>query len=236
MKRTQAFLLAFSISLLALSAKAQREFGVASSAVQHSPYSITQELEHEQTLSDGTHIDTKTERHLYRDSYGRTRFEITPPATQENGPAIIDIQDPVSNKGYMLNVHQKTADVIKDIRPDFNNLPVQPPSPPPNAPPQNARPQMSHEDLGTQTIAGLLAKGTRTTITIPTGQQGNDRPIVTVRETWTSADLPVPVYSKTSDPRNGDTITRLISIDRSEPDPSLFQVPPDYVVREPNQR
>jgi hypothetical protein len=36
--------------------------------------------------------------------------------------------------------------------------------------------------------------------------------------------------TKHSDPRTGDNTYRLTNINRAEPDPSLFQVPPDYTV------
>jgi hypothetical protein len=69
------------------------------------------------------------------------------------------------------------------------------------------------------------------TRTIPAGQIGNSQPIETVHETWMSDDLKVPVLVKTTDPRTGTTTTQLTNINRSEPDPALFQVPSDYTVR-----
>jgi hypothetical protein len=88
------------------------------------------------------------------------------------------------------------------------------------------------ESLGTQTIEGVRAEGSRTTFTIPAGKIGNERPIVTVSERWYSPELQVVVMSKTSDPRVGETTYRLANITRAEPDPSLFQVPPDYTIKE----
>jgi len=42
------------------------------------------------------------------------------------------------------------------------------------------------------------------------------------------------LFRKTSDPRSGDEIAASYDIVRSEPDPSLFQVPSDYqIVDEP---
>jgi len=38
------------------------------------------------------------------------------------------------------------------------------------------------------------------------------------------------VLSKSTDPRSGEHVTRLTHIDRSEPDPALFQVPPGCTV------
>ena len=86
------------------------------------------------------------------------------------------------------------------------------------------------EDLGTQTVNGVQATGTRITRTIPAGAMGNAQPIQVVRETWVSTDLQVPVMVKTSDPRFGATTTQLINITRAEPDASLFQTPADYTV------
>lgn len=88
------------------------------------------------------------------------------------------------------------------------------------------------ESLGTQTIEGVTAEGTRVTTTIPAGQIGNERDIVTIDERWYSKDLQVLVQSKHSDPRFGETTYRLTNINRSEPSPSLFQVPSDYTVKE----
>jgi len=33
-----------------------------------------------------------------------------------------------------------------------------------------------------------------------------------------------------SDPRSGETITKLQNVSRAQPDPSLFQPPPDYQI------
>jgi hypothetical protein len=75
-----------------------------------------------------------------------------------------------------------------------------------------------------------MAEGRRTTTTYPVGFQGNDRPIVSINETWMSTDLRLMVLSKTSDPRQGENTTKLINISRIEPDPLLFMPPLDYSV------
>jgi hypothetical protein len=93
-----------------------------------------------------------------------------------------------------------------------------------------ARPETTTEKLASQTIEGVLVEGTRYTTTWPVGAQGNDRPIARTNETWMSPELKVVVLSKTSDPRSGEQTQKLINIDRSEPDPSLFQPPPDYAI------
>lgn len=86
------------------------------------------------------------------------------------------------------------------------------------------------EDLGSQTMEGILVNGVRSTRTIPAGEIGNDRPITIVTEVWTSPDLKTVVYSKRSDPRMGDVTFRLSNLVRTEPDPTLFTIPPDFKI------
>jgi hypothetical protein len=92
--------------------------------------------------------------------------------------------------------------------------------------------ETTKSDLGTQTIEGVPARGTRVTRTIPAGQIGNLQPIVITTESWYSPDLKVLVMSKSNDPRMGETTYKLTNIQRSEPAPSLFQPPDDYIVRD----
>ncbi|HEV8130655.1 MAG TPA: hypothetical protein VGQ81_05360 [Acidobacteriota bacterium] len=86
------------------------------------------------------------------------------------------------------------------------------------------------ETLGKQVIEGLEAEGTRTVLTIPAGEIGNERAIEIVDERWYSPELQMVVMSKHSDPRMGEDTYRVTNIKRAEPDPSLFQVPSDYNV------
>jgi hypothetical protein len=90
--------------------------------------------------------------------------------------------------------------------------------------------QVDTEDLGTQTIEGVIVTGTRTTKTIPAGRIGNEKPISIVIEVWTSPELKTVVMSKRSDPRMGEQTFRLTNIVRAEPDASLFTVPADFKV------
>lgn len=86
------------------------------------------------------------------------------------------------------------------------------------------------EELGKQTIEGVEAEGTRTTITIPAGEIGNERPIEIVSERWYSPELQLIVMSRHSDPRTGETTYKLTNINRAEPAKSLFEVPPGYTL------
>jgi hypothetical protein len=90
--------------------------------------------------------------------------------------------------------------------------------------------QGNTEDLGSQSMEGVLVNGIRMTHTIPAGQIGNDLPITIVTEVWTSPDLKTVVYSKRSDPRMGEQTFRLTNIVRTEPSASLFTVPADFKI------
>jgi hypothetical protein len=92
--------------------------------------------------------------------------------------------------------------------------------------------QINMEDLGTQTMEGVVVTGERSTRTIAAGQIGNEKPIEIVTEIWTSPELKTVVMSKRSDPRMGEQTFRLTNIVRTEPDAALFTVPGDFRIVE----
>jgi hypothetical protein len=86
------------------------------------------------------------------------------------------------------------------------------------------------EDLGTQTIQGVVARGTRTTHTIPIGAIGNDAPLVRTMEVWTAQPLGLAVRQVTDDPRMGKRTRELTELSQSEPDAATFQPPEGYEI------
>ncbi len=199
-------------------------------AVMGAPYSGEQIQEQVQTLSDGTHI---TQMHMnikvYRDSQGRTRTErpLVMLPNAEGSPLLVEIADPVAGVRYTLDTQNKIAHRVMA-------QPLGAPAPPGGT--VVARQGQFHahnyteEKLPPQTIEGVLAEGTRRTTVVPEGTEGNDRPFVITEETWTSPDLKIVVLSKTDDPPRGETTMKLTNISRNEPEPGLFQPPPDYQV------
>ena len=178
-----------------------------------------------------------------------------------NAPHLVFIQDPVAQANYTLNLTDKTAQkmptspalagpgapggpVTMKVESGAAPLLALPDAMPgPVGVPAGqvffqkhvvtAGPgEVSIEDLGTQTMEGLLVTGTRTTHTIPAGEIGNERPISIVTEVWTSPDLKTIIYSKRSDPRMGEQTFRLTNVVRAEPDAALFLVPPDFKITE----
>jgi TonB family protein len=100
-----------------------------------------------------------------------------------------------------------------------------------DGPARIARPKPVTESLGKQIIEGVEAEGTRTTITLPAGMMGNERPINIVSERWYSPELQTVLMTRHSDPRFGETSYRLTNINRSEPTSTLFEVPSDYTLK-----
>jgi hypothetical protein len=91
------------------------------------------------------------------------------------------------------------------------------------------------EELGEQVLEGLLVQGTRMKDTIPAGLMGNERPIEIVTERWYSKDIEAMVLQRFSDPRFGETTSRLVNVVLGDPSPDLFQVPQDYERREADE-
>lgn len=88
------------------------------------------------------------------------------------------------------------------------------------------------ESLGHQMMEGVDVEGTRTTMTIPAGEIGNDRAIVSVTERWYSPELQMVIFNKTTDPQFGESIYRVSNLKRGDPDPGLFRVPAEFKIRE----
>ena len=96
---------------------------------------------------------------------------------------------------------------------------------------EEANGTLKTESLGTQTINGISVQGTRITHTVPAGQEGNDKPIVSTTERWYSPDLQIVVKSTRTDPRFGTVTYTVNNISKSEPASTLFTVPSDYTVQ-----
>jgi len=201
--------------------------------IKGAPYTATAVSENTQVLADGNRIVRKTSTVLARDSEGRVRREQTIASVGPlpvAGSKAIFISDPVSKTDYFLNPDAQTARVMKVER----NMS-------PGAPGMEMKRKIldkasaahseeapKSESLGTQVIEGVSCEGHRTTITIPAGKVGNERPIETTVESWFSSELHALVLSKSNDPRSGEHVYRLTDIKRGEPDASLFQVPAGY--------
>ena len=227
------------------------EFSFAGKLVKGAPYSAESTSETTQALADGNRIVRKNKATTYRDSEGRTRQEQTlggiGPWAAGGGPQeMIFITDPVAAVSYVLDPQKHTARKIElpKLQAGAKQMiaVAVAASPGSGVEIQNvlehglqkvrSTEQAKTESLGKRTMEGLEAEGTRTTVTIPAGQIGNERPLEIVTERWYSPELQIVLFSKSSDPRMGDTVYRVTSINRSEPPRTLFDVPPDYTIQE----
>ena len=221
--------------------------------VRGAPFSAPVTTQPAQVLADGNQINRTETSTVSRDSSGRTRRDfslskIGPWSAAGTPRQLVNITDPVARQSYLLDVTDKTV-VKMPFHEDHGVAFHEHHSVGPNALPRwrdqvegsasaesaPSKIQTTTESLGTQAMEGVAVQGTRTTETIPAGAIGNQEPIVITTERWYSPDLQEVVYSKHVDPRFGTTIRQLTNITRQEPDPSLFQVPADYTVRQPKQ-
>ena len=181
--------------------------------VENSPFSAKTTTETVQVLADGSRVVRNTAGSIVRDSLGRTRQE----QVLSTGGTVVLIQDPVERLVYALDPDRQTARRTASLV--FEAAPANP----------GLQPAKS-EALGSQLVEGILTHGSRLTRTLAVKSAGNDQPLEIVSEVWYSDELQSVVLSKTTDPRSGQTTFRLTEIQRSEPDPSSFQVPEGYAI------
>lgn len=230
--------------------------------VKGAPYSAEAVTETIQTLADGNRITRRSSSMIYRDSEGRERREesftmLGRLHNQGEAERTIFISDPVAELSYVLHPGKKTADksriasfMLRTTEP-AGTLSFAPSAAGPitreirvaaggrgggvSGAMMRSEPgsgQAKKEPLGKRVFDGVEAEGTRTMMTIAAGEIGNERPIEIVSERWYSPELQTIVMSRHSDPRSGETVYKLTGINRSEPLPSLFEIPSDYTVND----
>jgi hypothetical protein len=89
------------------------------------------------------------------------------------------------------------------------------------------------EDLGVKTIEGVEAKGVRYAMPMLVASTGGESSSSNTNERWCSDDLSALVLTVNENTKTGTKFTvEMQKIERIEPDPSLFQIPPDYAITE----
>jgi hypothetical protein len=205
--------------------------------VKGAPFSATATSERTQTLQDGTVIHHTSQVSMFRDSQGRSRHEVTfsglgALGATGNSHKMVSISDPVAGTHFMLDTdnkvahqsraHVKNADKEAAFEQKMQTRIQQ----------EEAAGTRKTESLGTQTINGVLAEGTRITRTIPAGKIGNDKAIQIVSERWFSPDLQIVVKSTKTDPQFGTSTYTITNLQKSEPAAALFTVPSGFTVQQ----
>lgn len=216
------------------------------------PFSAIVSWTFDHQLPDGNAIHAVEWTTQARDSAGRTRTERAQGCThgedgQLHARTDVTIYDPATRtttfwttgfpSGNLANVTHRPAPVAN---------PAPAPRPAPTAdeqaevvarqklaaseqPPQG---EMRNISLGIMTINGVSATGSRSVRTIAAGLQGNELAFEIVREYWVSKDLNLTVESIFDNPMTGRSAFELQNINLQEPDPSLFQIPAGYTVKD----
>jgi hypothetical protein len=203
--------------------------GLDGKTVTGAPFTASFSVQTTEMLTDGNKIQRGATGTIARDSLGRTRRDLALPAigpwaaSGTTPPQVSFINDPVAGNRYLLEADKKIA---RHMRAHGGHPKVASEK---STAPQN---QVTTTSLGTQTINGISAQGTRSTRTIPAGEIGNQNPIVIVIESWYSPDLQTVIMTKRTDPRIGETDFQLTNIQRGEPAATLFQVPAGYTVEQ----
>jgi hypothetical protein len=167
-------------------------------AVKDSPYSAEAITESTQTLADGNRIRRENRSLIYRDSQGRTRREesinaIGPWSTDTQEKTIF-INDPVAGTHYVLNPNDHTGQQLP-VPMLADHIQMAPGEGPARVAKRvdmrreagvasgvistksmAAPGETKEEDLGTRSIEGVTAVGTKMTTTIPAKQMGGGRP------------------------------------------------------------
>lgn len=220
--------------------------------VKNAPFSGEMVCEYIQTLADGNRIVHQTNTIIYRDGEGRIRRETSFKTRDANSGAYkeyktIKISAPFGGQNFTLDPQNRTA--LKTTTQPMKEIPgiigfwpvgvgrlsqVGAPAAVNACGPGSIRQLLSgvKESLGSQMIEGVAAEGTRVTHTFARGPMGNEKPVEITYERWTSKELYLDVLIKSVDPRSGESTQQMTKISRGEPDPALFEMPPDYTVKE----
>lgn len=217
--------------------------------IRNAPFSAAVSTQYDRVLSNGNHIHRETRGKVFRDAQGRVRTETEIQSSGIGGTCEhIAIQDPVLREVIHLDPKTRTANVhhladgLASLATAGNaggsNKPASVAIAAPVSPTEGSIVIPLHSDLikpptiellGTKVLEGVQVVGTRTTRVIA---DGDNDPIVAVTEEWYSRDLQMVILSVSDDGQSGHSLMRVTNIVRSAPNEQLFQVPPDYTVKD----
>jgi hypothetical protein len=201
------------------------------------PYTAEFKISRVQTLASGATITHESTQVIALDSQGRRMTATTdlPLAGDQTPITRVTVMDPVARTNSSWTVPGQKATVIQMPAPGVSrtgcltNMQVRLP----DNQTQPERPKPIMEDLGTQTINGVEARGRRVTTTTPAGAIGNDAPLTSITETWTAFAPGLRglfVRRVLDNPQTGKTTRELTNFTQAEPDASVFQPPEGYEI------
>jgi hypothetical protein len=201
------------------------------------PYTAEYKTTAIQTLASGATITHETTETVALDSQGRRMNATTSVPLLENQTPItrVSVSDPVARTNSSWTVPGQKATVVAMPALGATHTGCATSTAPVHLAPTPGvqRQQPTVEDLGTETIQGVVARGRRVTTTTPAGAIGNDAPLTSTMETWT-ATAPglrgLMARNVIDNPLLGKTNKELTNFTQGEPDLSVFQPPEGYEI------
>ncbi|HXW56755.1 MAG TPA: hypothetical protein VEJ67_13470 [Candidatus Cybelea sp.] len=194
--------------------------------IPNAPFTAKVSTQWARKLEDGTTVTIENHRTIARDSSGRVYQERrTFHPVGDAAESIIrqvEYADPSSHELYVCRPVSRTCEIENYF------VPAKVAVPPPPGEFDEGRRFLSRVGLGTDTVAGLEAIGSRETMTIFAGTIGNDRAVEVIKEFWYSPQLGINLIEKRQDPRWGMQNFEVSDISQGEPDPKLFELPANF--------
>ena len=206
--------------------------GIFVTPIPGAQFSGTVHVDRSDIQPNGAAVQLWSERQIARDSTGRIYNEYRPfvPAGTNRAPLVtsIHIYDPQNRMSEFLYPQRKMYQMTILTRPPATDTPDAFASPTSSS---SQPSELTHqEDLGYRTIAGLQAHGVRITQTLPAAQSGTGKDVMVTNEYWYSDALRLNLMTSHTDSRTGSVTMTVTHIDRADPNPLLFGVPPDYTM------
>jgi hypothetical protein len=199
------------------------------------PYSAIRTTTRVETLANGSTITHASQVKEARDSNGRTYIASLPSSAEgAQAHSFVRVFDPVNRVAISWSSNAKQATLVHLPEPgQFAGARGM-------AAGENAGPvrfrgnsdAVTTESLGSKTINGVVADGTRVTRVIAAGKMGNSEALTITHDTWVSQDLKLEVERVDTDPRFGTTTVEVTNLSREEPSAALFQAPAGFAVKE----
>lgn len=201
--------------------------GITVLPVPGKPFSGRSTTEWTRTLEDGSTVTTHLFAMVVRDSEGRIyreRHQFVPTGGDRLSPmTAIRIFDPITHTRTDCEMATHQCEVTSyHAKVKFTPQPV--------GPFDDGKRFLSRETLGNDVLDGTDVTHTRETVTIQAGAIGNSQQLSITREFWYSPDLEINLAIVRKDPREGVQNIRVSELSRSEPDGSLFKIPPGFHV------
>lgn len=217
----------FSAVLLSIAAPSLAQITITMSGDQptllklNAPFLAERVTTTERTLADGSTIHREAHETISRDEAGRVFADIQLDDTATHQFTLVDLPQQryytwstETMKAWYAPLAHNAALQLNPLyqRPGPSEFPVK-------------QTMTTTEALGSRTIEGVPATGTRTTTTLPAGKVGNSAPLVHREEVWVADDLGLVVEETDFNSYTGKRTVRLVRLERKPQPAERFVLP-----------